>query len=99
VQHKVKREEAKAQVVANLKRENHQLKRAVKRLEKDLNKRVAVEEEVAEQGLQEEAMEKGVTAKRDDLCQKCGDDSLHLVTLLNRTYAICAGCGWRGKLT
>ena len=95
--HRAKREESKTKELTDLKRENHQLKRAVKRLEREFTKRTQIEEDLAEQGLQEQGEEVQAKAKKDGSCQKCGCDALSVFSLQNRIYAVCKECGWRGR--
>ena len=85
--HRPKREEAKTKEVVDLKRENHQLKRAVKRLEKEIRKRAEVEEEVAEP----EASE----AWED--CPEC-KGPVKLLTVGPVTLKVCHQCKWRTKV-
>jgi formamidopyrimidine-DNA glycosylase len=92
-QHRPKREDQRAKEVSDLKRENHELKRAVKRLQKEVTKRVSVEEDVAEQGLQEQA--EMVVNKHG--CPDCGTTVRELV-LAGKQFHICPDCKWRAKV-
>jgi formylmethanofuran dehydrogenase subunit E len=85
--HRPKREEAKTREVVDLKRENHQLKRAVKRLEKEIRKRAEVEEEVAEPE----------PLAPQEVCPEC-ESNLKLITVGPVTLKVCHQCKWRTKV-
>jgi uncharacterized protein with PIN domain len=86
--HRPKREEAKSRESIELKRENHQLKRAVKRLEKEIRKRVDVEEEVIAEPEPLALQEK---------CPECSGPLTHL-TVGPVTLRVCRECKWRVKV-
>lgn len=93
--HRPKREEAKAKELADLKRENFSLRRTVKRLEKEVRKRADIEEEKAEEGLQD-SME--VEVKLETECPECKGGAVRRLTLAAKEFLICPECKWRTKV-
>lgn len=91
-QNRPKREVAHAKELADLKKENHTLKRAVKRLQKEISKRVDIEEDAAEQGLEEEQTE--TLPKASECCRA----PLKYLELNGKTWAICPECKARNKV-
>ena len=98
VQHKPKREEAKVAQLTSLKRENHSLKRAIKRLEKEIGKRIEVEEDVAEQGLEEAFVPTENKTVQENHCGACGSVSVRSLTLIDRVYRVCVDCKARNRV-
>jgi len=96
-QHKVKRDEARAQESTNLKRENTKLKRTVKRLEKEVTKRLHIASAVEEDALDETG---GVLCRETlnlGICPTCRSDCVRQIILLGRSYRVCKDCGWRKR--
>ena len=94
--HRPKREDAKAKELADLKRENFELKRAVKRLQKDIAKRSGMQEELAEQGFE---VEVDVEVQVESKACPCGSVTpLKQLTLNGKVYAICIDCKARSRI-
>lgn len=93
VQHKPKNEERKAKEIVDLKQENHSLKRKLKRLQKEVRKRVPPEAE-------EEAMLMSAPYSSNaafvDKCPEC-EGFLKMLSLAGKRYIICGDCKWRKK--
>ena len=86
-----KREEAKAKELSDLRRENHELRRTVKRLAKEVNKRV---------GSQDDAVEVEITSDEPiqivaSICD-CGTKPVEIV-LNSKTWHVCPECKARKK--
>jgi len=97
-QHKAKREEARVQETVTLKRENNQLKRKVKRLEKEVDKKLALAADAVEAGLEEDGGVLFRETLKDVLnCPTCTSDSIRQIILLGNSYRVCKDCGWRKK--
>ena len=97
-QHKAKREEAKVQETVELKRQNMQLKRKVRRLEKEVDKKLALAADAVEAGLEEDAGVLFRETLKDVLnCPTCSSDSIRQIVLLGNSYRVCKDCGWRKK--
>ncbi len=93
--HRPSREEKTAKEMSDLKRENHKLKRTVKRLEKEIDKRAEVEADIAEKGLEEE----GEKIQETVYCKACnGEQPLRQLLLNGKVYEICPVCKARTKI-
>jgi hypothetical protein len=92
VQHRVRNEEQRAREINGIKQENHQLKRKLKRLQKEVRKRDAIAEVVIE-------VESGVVEERGEieLCPECGANLTHLL-LAGKQFEVCGDCKYRKKL-
>lgn len=98
--HRPKREDQKSKELSDLKRENFQLRRTIKQLQKEIKKRVKVEEDVAEQGLEEQAPEEFEAPQepvQDELgCPEC-QTPVRVITLAGKDFLVCPECKWRKK--
>lgn len=90
-----KREDARAKELADLKRENHELRRKVKRLKKELTKRVSGIETV---DVEEEEVECEASDGKEGVAF-CGCFSQPTeLTLASKTFLICPECKARKRL-
>jgi hypothetical protein len=89
---KPKRDDAKAKELADLRRENHELRRTVKRLYKEVGKRVASQDEAV---VVEEPQESVVPATFIALCE-CGVQPLE-IALNSKIFLVCPECKARKK--
>lgn len=92
--HRPKRDKQRARELAELKKENTKLQRAVKRLEKEINKRVEVEGDAAEEGLEESLADTEVV----ETCKACNTGILQTLILANKVFSVCPECKWRAKI-
>jgi len=97
--HRVKRETSKAKEQNELRKENLQLKRAVKRLEKEVHRRASVEVDAVEEGLEEDGAKIQKTVKDNGSCPNCESESIRAITLCGNTYIVCKDCAWRKRVT
>jgi formylmethanofuran dehydrogenase subunit E len=89
VQHKPSDKENNKEL-AEVKRENQQLKRKIAKLQKQLQKLMDLSLEVAvEEPIKIENVENPDISK----CQSCGSVSLRTVSLPNGTLNVCKDCG------
>lgn len=91
VQHRPKREEAKARELSTLKKENNILKRTIKRLEKEIGKRITLEEET------EQDCETGEPSQRET-CGECNSVAIRIIALADKEFRICAECKARTRV-
>jgi hypothetical protein len=90
--HKPKRDEAKAKEVADLRRENHELRRTVKRLYKEVGKRVAFQDEAVEVDPVEEPE---IPMTYSAICE-CGIPPVE-IALNDKLFLVCPECKARKK--
>jgi len=90
--HKPKRDEAKAKEVADLRRENHELRRTVKRLYKEVGKRVASQDDAAE------VVEESPEVPEVVVASICSCMIIPVELVLNgNTYLVCPDCKARKR--
>jgi len=89
---KPKREDAKAKELADLRRENHELRRTVKRLYKEVGKRVASQDEAVEVDVLEEP---AIPMTHSAICE-CGVPPLE-IALNSKIFLVCPECKARKK--
>lgn len=90
-QSRPKREAAHSKELSDLKKENHSLKRTVKRLQKEITKRTSVEEDAVDEAPEESAS----TVEAVSLC--CGVP-IKSITLNSKTWVVCPECKARRKI-
>ena len=89
---KPKRDDAKAKELADLRRENHELRRTVKRLTKEISKRTAHEEESVDE---EAGVVEPPVVTVQAICG-CGVEAISL-TLNGKLFMICPECKTRKR--
>jgi predicted RNA-binding Zn-ribbon protein involved in translation (DUF1610 family) len=99
VQHRERRDESRARELADLKKENLQLKRQVARLSKHLNKVLDAQAEKEESATQEhqEQRVKAAPKKVDFTCPSCESINVKKLPLRTGVLVACKDCGWRAK--
>jgi formamidopyrimidine-DNA glycosylase len=97
VPHRPVREERKAHELADLKRENNQLKRAVTRLRKEVSKRVADDllSDIDESQVSKHEVEARVILNQ---CPKCEEGIIKVIELGERVFHICDACKDRKRV-
>lgn len=94
VQHKERREEAKGKELADIKRENSQLKRQVARLTKQLTRALDTQSnDTDDKNVREHVESQRKAAK----CEQCPSLNLKSVKIPGGTLVVCKDCGWRKK--
>jgi hypothetical protein len=96
--HRVKRETAKSREQNELRKENLQLKRTVKRLEKEVHRREHAASQVVEEGLEEDGAKFQKKTKTTNVCPMCNSESIKTITLCGNMYTICKDCTWRKRV-
>lgn len=84
-QHKPKRDDRKARELADLKRENNQLKRAIARLHKELGR-------AEEAGLEVADILNDLGEPEKASCDSCGSKDLAYIETPNRSFIFCKNC-------
>jgi predicted RNA-binding Zn-ribbon protein involved in translation (DUF1610 family) len=89
-QHRPQREDAKGRETADLKRENNQLKRTIRRLEKELAK---ARTDTEPSSVVEESAETPQKPQKEHSCPTCGPEAeMRRVEVIGRVYFICPDC-------
>ncbi len=91
VQHKEKRDKANAKELADLKKQNHSLKRTVARLNKQINKLMD-----SNSGPEAED-EMTTTAISGPVCPACASTDIRTLKLSNFTLTVCKSCDFKIK--
>ena len=94
-QHRPKREEAKAKELADTKKENHHLRRKLKRLEKEFRRHAPPPDVMEDEDVPTLAESKGKIVEK---CKKCYEGIIRILHLAGRKYAVCPECKDRKRI-